>query len=173
MSEDFRVNRRSDHQVRDSAYSTKIAYRAENHRPVNVIRHLESGWVPTERGKKELVLNVVDDAELGSDDGRTEFKGADVVIAVKRSVYNRAKLGDGRSRMTLAHELGHAVMHCGEAKHRSTNASGPTALSRINASESAEHQAKVFASAFLIDDKIAAERRSSLSISRSRKTRRI
>lgn len=59
--------------------------------------------------------------------------------------------------MTLAHELGHAVLHCGTVMHRGTGASGPTALSRINPEESAEHQAKVFASAFLIDDKVAAE----------------
>ncbi len=157
MSHDFRVNRRDDHQVRDRAYLTKAAYKAANRRPVNIIRCLESGWVPTERGNKKLTLNVADDAELGDDDGLTEFKGNDVVITVKRSVYNLAKVGEGRCRMTLAHELGHAVMHYGEAKHRGTGAFGPTALSKINPQESAEHQAKVFASAFLIDDKVAAE----------------
>lgn len=61
--------------------------------------------------------------------------------------------------MTLAHELGHAVMHAtaGVIDHRATGATGMTTISKINASESAEHQAKVFASAFLIDDKRAAE----------------
>jgi IrrE N-terminal-like domain len=157
MSDDFRVNRRDDHQVRDRAYSTKVAYKTAKYRPVNIIRCLESGWVPTERGKKKLIFNIAEDVELGGDDGLTEFKGNDVIITVKRSVYDLAKVGDGRSRMTLAHELGHAVMHCGEAKHRGTGTFGPTALSKINPQESAEHQAKVFASAFLIDDKVAAE----------------
>ena len=61
-------------------------------------------------------------------------------------------MGDGRSRMTLVHELGYAVLDFGEAKYRRADASGTTVLSRINASDLAQHQAKVFASAFLIDD---------------------
>jgi Zn-dependent peptidase ImmA (M78 family) len=157
MSDDFRVNRRSDHQVRDRAYNTKVAYKTAKRRPVNIIGCLQSGWVPTERGNKKLIFDVVDDAKLGGVDGQTEFKGDDVIVTVKRSVYETARVGDGRSRMTLAHELGHAVMHCGEAKHRGTGAFGATALSQISPEESAEHQAKVFASAFLIDDKVAAE----------------
>jgi Zn-dependent peptidase ImmA (M78 family) len=52
----------------------------------------------------------------------------------------------------------------GHIDHRPGGASGPTTLSKINASESAEHQAKVFASAFLIDDKGAAELESPLEI---------
>jgi Zn-dependent peptidase ImmA (M78 family) len=59
--------------------------------------------------------------------------------------------------MTLAHELGHAVMHKGAPKFRGGGASGATGLSADRALESAEHQAKVFASAFLVHDKQAAE----------------
>jgi len=68
--------------------------------------------------------------------------------------------------MTLAHELGHAVMHAAEGAvdHRATGAAGTTTISKINASESAEHQAKVFASAFLIDDTRAKELGSPLEI---------
>jgi hypothetical protein len=156
MSEDYRVNRRSDHQVRDRVLRTKIEYKVDGRFPVNIIRCVETGWVQTEFGKKTLSLKIVDDAELGAE-GRTEYSPAGVTITVAKSVYQRAKMGDGRSRMTLAHELGHAVLHFGEAKYRRADASGTTVLSRINASESAEHQAKVFASAFLIDDKFAAE----------------
>jgi Zn-dependent peptidase ImmA (M78 family) len=57
--------------------------------------------------------------------------------------------------MTLSHELGHAVMHEGSPKHRGVDASGTTHLSRLAPSESAEHQAKVFAAAFLIHDEMA------------------
>jgi Zn-dependent peptidase ImmA (M78 family) len=45
----------------------------------------------------------------------------------------------------------------GEVDHRVTGASGTTTVSKLNAAESAEHQAKVFASAFLIDDARVAE----------------
>lgn len=58
--------------------------------------------------------------------------------------------------MTLAHELGHGVMHHGATLFGSSSAAGSTELSRTSPWESAEHQAKVFASAFLIDDKVAA-----------------
>ena len=61
--------------------------------------------------------------------------------------------------MTLAHELGHGVMHAAEGlvDNRVTGVGGTTELSKARASESAEHQAKVFASAFLIDDERALE----------------
>jgi hypothetical protein len=45
----------------------------------------------------------------------------------------------------------------GAIDHRATGAAGATTISKTNASESAEHQAKVFASAFLIDDTRAEE----------------
>jgi len=48
-------------------------------------------------------------------------------------------------------------MHYGTPKFRRAGAAGPTDIAIINASESAEHQAKVFASAFLIHDEAAAK----------------
>ena len=155
MSEDRRVPRRSDSEIRDEACRAKKAYGAAGRRPVNVIRCLQSGWIPTRQGKKNLVYNVVDDHEMEGKDGRTEFTPDAVIITVKRSVHEKANWGDGRSRMTLAHELAHGVMHDGAAAFRGSNAVGATEISRANASESAEHQAKVFASAFLIDDDVA------------------
>ena len=119
---------------------------------------VESAGHPIQQGRKELAFKTFPDQDLGDIDGRTEFINGKIFICVKRSVYTKARFGDGRSRMTLAHELGHGVMHLGAApKHRRSDASGTTVLSRINASESAEHQAKVFASAFLIDDTMASE----------------
>ena len=67
--------------------------------------------------------------------------------------------------MTLAHELAHGVMHYGAAKHRVTGATGATSFSRTNALELAEHQAKVFAAAFLIHDNQAGEFGSAQEIS--------
>jgi Zn-dependent peptidase ImmA (M78 family) len=58
--------------------------------------------------------------------------------------------------MTLAHDLGPGVMHYGAVMFRNSNAIGAIDLSRTSPSESAEHQAKVFASAFLVDKKAAA-----------------
>jgi Zn-dependent peptidase ImmA (M78 family) len=93
---------------------------------------------------------------MGNRDGKTEFAADSVIITVKRSVHQKAVWGDGRARMTLAHELAHGAMHNGAIMFRNSDAVGTTELSRTNPSESAEHQAKVFAAAFLIDDSIAA-----------------
>ena len=85
---------------------------------------------------------------------KTEFTANTVTITSKRCVEDRALLGDGRDRMTLAHELGHGVMHYGEAVSRPLRRRHHINIS-ANAWESAEHQAKVFASAFLIDEEVA------------------
>jgi Zn-dependent peptidase ImmA (M78 family) len=156
MSADHHAPKRSDKQVRQEAIATKREYKTEDRRPVNIIRHLQSGWIPTRRGRKKLVYKIVEDNQMGDDDGKTEFADDEVIISVKRSVHQKALWGDGRARMTLAHELAHGVMHYGVALSRRFDAIGTTELSRISAAESAEHQAKVFASAFLIDDAVAA-----------------
>jgi hypothetical protein len=165
MSDDRRVNKRYDWQVRDAASRTKDFYGVSNRRPVNIIACLQSGSILTDQGRKTLRYRVVDDQEMMREDGKTEFADDAVIITVKRSVHDKALFGDGRSRMTLAHELAHGMMHVGAPKFRVAGASGATRFSRTNALESAEHQAKVFASAFLIHDKQAAELHSAEEIS--------
>jgi hypothetical protein len=156
MSDDYYVPKRSNREIRAEALSAKKFYETEKRRPVNIIRCLQSGKILTRRGRKKLIYNIVDDELMGGKDGKTEFSTDSVVISVKRSVHQKAVWGDGRARMTLAHELGHGVMHYGATMFRSSGAVGVTDLSRASASESAEHQAKVFASAFLIEDDVAA-----------------
>jgi uncharacterized protein DUF955 len=157
MSDDRRVNKRYDWQVRETASRTKDFYKVSNRRPVNIVACLQSGDILTDQGRKRLIYRVLNDSEMGEDDGKTEFADGCVIISVKKSVHEKALFGDGRSRMTLAHELAHGVMHLGAPKFRAGGASGTTSFSKNNALESAEHQAKVFASAFLIHDKQAAE----------------
>jgi hypothetical protein len=156
VSDDYCVPKRKNKEIRAEALSAKTFYQTEKRRPVNIVRCLESGRIPTRRGCKPLTYNVADDDEMGNRDGKTEFVADAVVISVKRSVHQKAIWGDGRARMTLAHELGHGVMHHGATMFRNSDAVGPTELSRTGPWESAEHQAKVFASAFLIEDQVAA-----------------
>lgn len=156
MSEDYSVNRRFDFIVRQTAERTKKFFGVDKIRPVNIIRCLESGLIQTEYGRKKLVYKTVPDHELPESEAMTEFAPGVVTITARESVHDKAVVGDGRARMTLSHEIGHAVMHEGSPKHRHINAVGTTRLSKISASESAEHQAKVFAAAFLIDYAVAA-----------------
>jgi Zn-dependent peptidase ImmA (M78 family) len=176
--DDKRVRGRSDEEIRAIAERTKLEYgvlrpRPMNSeygvvrrcRPVNIVKCLESGSVPTVYGRKQLAFVVKDDLELGDADGKTEFNKDVVTISVKRSVNEEARVGVGRARMTLAHELGHAVMHHGTALFRMIDAAGSTDLAKECPYESAEHQAKVFAAAFLIHDEDAAEMRDAEEIS--------
>jgi hypothetical protein len=156
MSDDYPAPSRSNDQIRIEARQTLKAYGGEKRWPVNIVRYMQSGWIPTRYGKKELIYKIVPDDQMGDKDGRTEFTADAVIISVKQSIHQKAVWGDGRSRMTLAHELAHGVMHFGVTQHRGAGAIGTTAYSRSDASRSAEHQAKVFASAFLIDDEVAA-----------------
>jgi uncharacterized protein DUF955 len=156
MSEDRRVKGRPDEEVRRHAKNSKLDYRVDRVRPVNILRVLRSGSVLTLYGRKKLVFKVVDDEVLNKIDAKTETSKDRITITCKRSVERDAELGVGRPRMTLAHELGHAVMHSGEPNYRHAGAQGKTTLSEETPYVSAEHQAKVFASAFLIHDEDAA-----------------
>jgi IrrE N-terminal-like domain len=153
--DDYLVPKRKNKEIRAEALSAKKFYGTEKRRPINVIRCLQSGKILTRRGRKNLIYKIEDDEVMGRHDGKTEFTADSVVISVKRSVHQKAVWGDGRARMTLAHELGHGAMHYGVPMFWNSDATGSTELSRTNAFESAEHQAKVFASAFLIDDEVA------------------
>jgi Zn-dependent peptidase ImmA (M78 family) len=151
VSDDKRVTGRSDAEVRRIAERTKAEYSAFGQRPVDILRILKSGSVPTIYGRKKLIFLVVDDAELGRADGKTEYSKGVVTITVKRSVHDQAIRGGVRARMTLAHELAHAVMHHSAPFLRVVGATG-VADNTIAPYESAEHQAKVFAAAFLIHE---------------------
>lgn len=165
MSDDWRVTGRSDEEVRTIAERTKAELGVSRRRPVNILRCLESGSVPTVYGRKKLIFRVVNDAELGKHDAKTEFADGVVTITVKRSIRDHAEVGDGRSRMTLAHELAHAVMHHSQTKYRQSGAAGATALAHAKGYQSAEHQAKVFAATFLIHEEDAAAMHSAEEIS--------
>src|SRR4051794_192837 len=157
MSEDRRVARLHDDENRRVASRTKEDYGTLRRHPVNIVRCLESGTILTRWGRKRLIYRVLDDTEMGEDDGKTEFTSDTVIISVKRTIDQKARWGDGRSRMTLAHELAHGVLHYGDPLYRASDASGATSISRLHPEDSAEHQAKVFASAFLIHEAAVEE----------------
>jgi hypothetical protein len=152
LSTDYPVVGRSDEEIRKLAKGLLACVGAHNREPVNVLAILDRKEIPTVFGLKRLVLNIVDDAALDGNDALTIFGNALVTISVKRAVHNEAKLGVGRARMTLAHELGHAVVHKGPPMARATGAYGVSRHRWIKPFESAEHQAKVFAAALLIND---------------------
>lgn len=77
-------------------------------------------------------------------------------IIVRESVYDSACDGDAFCRFVLAHELGHFLLHAekGRVLHKSSDPYS-SSISKMNAKESAETQADMFAAFFLIDPKLA------------------
>src|SRR5262249_35669994 len=122
-------------------------------RRVDVIACAKRRSIWTAHGERELRFELRSDEEMGPDDGITIYQDALIVMAVKRSTHHAAYMGDGRARNTFGHEFGHCVMHNGAPKSRRTL--GNAKFKFIPPFKSAEHQAKVFAPAFLINDDVA------------------
>ena len=153
MSDDYRVRSLSNADVRAIAKKARDFFGMSDVECVDVLACLKRPHVWTVAGKRRLNFLVRPDVEMGTDDGATSYAKGIVTIAIKQSVHDEALVSVGRPRNTLAHELGHAVMHNGVQMSR--RSLGNVTPRWIRPFESAEHQAKVFAPAFLINDKIA------------------
>lgn len=57
----------------------------------------------------DIVFSIVPDDELKSAYGLTKPNGE---IVLRESTYTGAVEGNGRDRFTLAHEIGHRILHC-------------------------------------------------------------
>jgi hypothetical protein len=99
-----------------------------------------------------FALVVRPDDEMGDAEAYTEFIPPH--IAVRESVYRLARHRGSRARMTLAHELGHLVMHPGAVKPR-IESGNKTSLSRK--CDSAEWQARKFGAFFLLPHHIVIQ----------------
>lgn len=112
MSNDYRVSSLSDQRIYEIAGAVRKYFGIPVDSIVDIIDLISRGSVRTSRGViKSVVLKRLIDSELGEDDARTIVNGNTIIIEVKESVFDKARWGEGRARMTLAHELGHAVMH--------------------------------------------------------------
>jgi hypothetical protein len=160
---DYPVKPRSDEEVRKLAKKLREFFGVAADRRVDVIACAKSRSIWTVHGERELRLELRSDDEMGSDDGTTIYEDKLIIMAVKRSVHYAAYMGNGHARNTFGHEFGHCAMHDGAPKSRRTL--GNVKFKFIQPFESAEHQAKVFAPAFLINDEVAARLGSAEEIS--------
>jgi IrrE N-terminal-like domain len=165
MEEDYRVKGRSNLEFRELAKKLRDFFGVGEHSRVDVLACLSTRSIWTVKGVQRLNFQVRPDPEMGRDDAVTSYGKGIITIAVKQSVRDQALVGDGRARQTLAHELGHAVMHDGRPMSRRSGASGNGSPKWLKAFESAEHQAKVFAPAFLINDTVSGRATSPEDIS--------
>jgi hypothetical protein len=150
MTDDFKVDGRSTKDIASITLAWRDTLGVADQWAPSVVRLLE---LRLPRILKNFALVVRPDTEMGDAEAYTEFDPPHV--AVRGSVYAMALREDGRSRMTFAHELGHLVMHPGAAKLRSEVIPKPNHTFKFF--ESAEWQAKKFASLFLVPDHIAIQ----------------
>lgn len=108
--------------------------------PFDVIHRVSDAGYPS------IELKILPDTELPDEDAYTAFEPTR--IFVRASVAAKARQGDARSRFTLFHELGHAVLHPGLPKARKT----VVALrpDKIPPQNDSERQANVFAAAIMM-----------------------
>src|SRR4051812_32522326 len=157
-TDDFEVDPLKDLEVREHAKSLRgsLGWVDEEHVDPLVLESKTEIW--TVRGKMPFSLEFVSDADMPGDSGLTLYEEPKIVVKIPRSVRARAFMGDGYARYTIAHELGHAVLHVDKLiqgaalpRRRLGNATSPW----IPKFKSAEHQAMVFAAALLINDDTA------------------
>lgn len=87
---------------------------------------------------------VADKEELGTSHGLTELIGDQIVISIREDIYERAYNDEGRDRGTVAHEIGHYLMHAKcPALHRHFGA-------ELMPFEDPEWQAKCFQGELLV-----------------------
>jgi hypothetical protein len=91
-------------------------------------------------------LDVCDDAEMTEKFGRgchgMTFPD-EKVMYVREDIYQRARRGEGRDRLTLAHELAHLLLHPGQRFARRANQATKTYMQ-------SEWQANCFAGELLV-----------------------
>jgi Zn-dependent peptidase ImmA (M78 family) len=151
MTEDFIVEPRSTKKIEEIVLAWRHALGAPNDWAPNMIDLIENR-IPL--FFKKFALVVRDDSELGEAEGFTEFSPPQIVV--RNSVYLKAAQGNGRSRMTLAHELGHLLMHGGvQSSARMIAGNRPAPTQKLY--RSAEWQARKFASIFLMPAHVVRE----------------
>ena len=153
MYRDYPVEGKSNENCHKCAKDSRKSFAIINENRVDLIASLHQDRIQTCYGIKRLRFGVKANIDLDGDEGMTVFSPGYVTIVLSTDVHDALRYGEVRSRSTVAHELGHAVMHEGPPMHR-----GPKQANHyrwIPPFKSAEHQAKVFAPAFLIDDDLA------------------
>jgi Zn-dependent peptidase ImmA (M78 family) len=160
MIDDFRVAPRSAKDIEALTLAWRDALGVPDEWAPNIIRLLEIE-LPKLPKLGQFALITRSDLEMGDAEAYTQFNPPHIVV--RNSVYRLARKADGRSRMTLAHELGHLVMHPGAAKLRSDFP--PSSTDKPKPFESAEWQANKFASLFLMPLHIVREFTSAIQLS--------
>lgn len=117
----------------------------------NMLALYQRASIFTRFGIKHFVQKIVPDLEIDGYEASTLITSSHVRIRLSQTTWRRAEALDRRARFTLAHELGHAVLHknideLGRERQAQRRLGSPVV--------SVERQADRFADAFLVTDEM-------------------
>ena len=153
MANDYMVPRLSDEEICAIATKARRYFGVNASKFVDIVDIIQRDMSFTIKGEVKLSFKACPDKEMKNNDALTEFKENQFFVYSKATVNKRAEYGVGRDRFSLAHELGHAVLRHDKApmaRETGINALTPRPKA-IPSDRSAERQANVFASAFMVD----------------------
>ena len=157
-NDDYRDVPRKNSEVRSLALRLRSFFGIAHVDRVDVLECASRNQIWTVKGEKRFRLDIVSDDKMRDDVGLTSYDGSTIVVQIPRRIRHAAFLGDGFARNTISHELGHAVMHFEKLTQGAVMARRSTKNVTprwIPSYESAEHHARVFAPAFLINEAVA------------------
>lgn len=152
MSEDHYVEPASRADIEAKAYAWRDAFGIEGHCAAPDMPSVLEIMLP--RRLPVVSIHVVSDQGMSDVEAITTLDPP--TITIRESVYLAAASFDGRARMTLAHELGHILLHKSAAPLHRAPAKYLNA-DKLKPFASAEYQANVFGAAFLVPEWIACE----------------
>jgi IrrE N-terminal-like domain len=158
MSDDYKVDGLSNAKVRALGKHVREYLKLADNDFVEVLALEAVNEIWTVLGPKPFRFEAVSDAELPDDSGLTTYDGSRILVRIPRRIRHDALLGHGYARFTIAHELGHGTLHPRQLLQGASmprRRLGNVKPDWIPKFQSAEHQAMVFAAAFLINDDIA------------------
>lgn len=128
-------------EIRDLAMKLRKELGLEGHMWFPILEVVEQAFPELD---KNFYFQVVEKDELGSSHGLTIREGNTTSILLRDDVYDRAYDGEGRDRGTVAHEVGHYLMHVNcPALHRHFGG-------ELRTFEDPEWQAKCFQGELLV-----------------------
>lgn len=100
----IKVSPKSLREIRKIAKNFRSILGYESDGRIDIVRVLEHGL-----GAIGLEYEIIPIDKMGSKHGET-FLGQDKIF-IREDVYDNACIGSGRDRLTIAHEIGHFLLH--------------------------------------------------------------
>ena len=149
MSTNFKGDPLSNEQIYSFALKLRKAAGLDDVEVVDLLELYDRPSILTRFGLKHFVYKVVPDLEIEGNEASTLITHSHVRVRISKTTFQRAEALDRRARFTLAHELGHAVLH---KNKEDLNRSQSPERRTVSAVVSVERQADRFADGFLITD---------------------